>query len=403
LLYDGAAGLLANSDRNSWGLCASFTNTVAYKTYRVLVTRTAGGPSGDGAEYSEVRLFGLLQTPLPGSNVLSSLDVVAAIKQTAPGNPNILAVTNTDFSPTESAVNVKDGNTGTKYYNTAQDGSNPRGINTGFVITPQLGYTVINGFQIATANDMPTRDPLSITIEGSNATNADQAGGNGFNLIWQGPTSLAQDPGRNSWGQRYSFLNTVGYKSYRVLVTALRGSGGGAQYSEVRLFGQTLTKPGAPVGLNATAGDSQVALNWTATFGASGYNIKRGTLSGGPYSLIGSSSGPSYLDTSVTNGATCYYVVTATNVLGESVNSVEVSATPESATPTVLQVVNLAGSQLQFNWSNNAAALKLYSTSNLTPPVIWAPVTNASVLSNNQWTLILPLPSDSQRFYRLQQ
>ena len=404
LLYQGTSGLLANSDRSSWGLCATFTNTVAYKTYRVLVTKTAGGPSGDGAQYSEVRLFGVLQTPLAGTNILSSQDVVAPIKQTVAGNPNTLAVSGTDFSATESAANVKDGNTSTKYYNTGQDGSNPPGIDTGFVITPRLGYTVVNGFQFATANDVPDRDPLAITIEGSNVTNADQAGGNGFSLIWQGPTSFNQDPGRYTWGQLYNFVNTIGFKSYRVLVTALRGSGGGAQYSEVRLFGQTLTRPSPPVGLTATAGNAQVALNWGVTFGASGYNIKRGTVSGGPYTAIASSSGTSYLDASATNGTSWYYVVSATNVLGESTNSDEVSATPQaSIIAATLKIASLSASQFQLSWSNNAPNLQLYSATDLMPPMLWTPATNISVLSNGQWLLTLPLGSDSRRFYQLQQ
>jgi hypothetical protein len=296
---------------------------------------------------------------------------------------------------------VKDGSTSTKYYNTGQDGSNPRGVDTGFVITPQAGYTVINGFQIATANDVPDRDPLAITIEGSNASDAGLVGGNGFNLLYQGPTSFAQDPGRYTWSQLYNFVNTVGYKNYRVLVTAVRGSGGGAQYSEVRLLGQTLTKPQAPVGLTATAGNGQVALNWTITFGASGYNIKRGTTSGGPYSLIATASSPSYLDISAANGTTWFYVVSATNVLGESTNSVEVSASPQFPASPVLQIAGLSASQFQLAWSNNALNLRLFSAPDLSPPAAWTLVTNAPALSNGQWTVALPVGSESRRFYQL--
>lgn len=403
LIYQGTSGLLANSDRSNWGLCATFTNTTAYKTYRVLITRTAGGSGSDGAQYSEARLFGVLQTPLAGSNVLSSLDAIAPLKQTAAGNPNTLAVSGADFSASESAANVKDGSTATKYYNTAQNGSNPRGVDTGFVIMPQLGYTVINGFQIATANDVPDRDPVAITIEGSNAADAGQAGGNGFSLIWQGPTSLAQDPGRYTWGQLYNFVNTTGYRSYRVLVTALRGSGGGAQYSEVRLFGQTLARPNTPTGLNATAGNAQVALDWTEVFGASGYCIRRGMMSGGPYAIIAALAGAGFVDTAATNGAIYYYVVSATNVLGESAISAEVAATPQ--VPVIaarLKIASVSATQLQLVWSNAAMGLQLFSSTDLTPPVTWSPVTNPAILSNGQWMLTLPLGGESRRFYELQ-
>ncbi|MCE5286952.1 MAG: hypothetical protein LLG02_14060 [Pelosinus sp.] len=84
--------------------------------------------------------------------------------------------------------------------------------------------------------------------------------------------------------------------------------------------------------LNAAAGDAQVALSWTAVSGATGYNVKRSTTAGGPYTTIASNTpGTSYIDTSVTNGTTYYYVVTAITANGESGNSNEASATPQAA------------------------------------------------------------------------
>lgn len=86
----------------------------------------------------------------------------------------------------------------------------------------------------------------------------------------------------------------------------------------------------SPTNLTAVAGDSKVTLSWTAVDGATGYNVKRSTTAGGPYTTIASNvTGTSYVDTSVTNGTTYYYVVTALNADGESKNSNEASATPE--------------------------------------------------------------------------
>ncbi|MBU2702913.1 hypothetical protein Ga0466249_004048 [Sporomusaceae bacterium BoRhaA] len=85
-----------------------------------------------------------------------------------------------------------------------------------------------------------------------------------------------------------------------------------------------------PSNLIAIAGDSQVALSWTAVTGATGYNVKRSTTAGGPYTTVGANvSTNSYLDTTVTNGTTYYYVVTAVSADSESCNSNEASATPE--------------------------------------------------------------------------
>ncbi|MBP2632047.1 MAG: hypothetical protein H6Q70_2675 [Firmicutes bacterium] len=106
----------------------------------------------------------------------------------------------------------------------------------------------------------------------------------------------------------------------------------------------------APIDLVATAGDSQVTLSWTAVDGATGYNVKRSTTAGGPYTTIASNvSGTTYVDTSVTNGTTYYYVVTAVNVDGESNNSNEASAKPEGI--ELLRVTMLDSSEREYRVS----------------------------------------------------
>jgi hypothetical protein len=176
-----------------------------------------------------------------GSNVLTPGDMIAPLKQTTKGKPNILAQAG-DFGGIsgndEQVTHAIDGDLGTKYFNKAQNDNGSAGIDTGFVVTPHLGATVVTGIQFATANDVPDRDPLAITIEGSNDADADKAKGNGFTLIYKGSSGLTNDPGRNSWGQVIAFANTQSYKTYRVLITQVRVDGTDAtQYSEVKLVG----------------------------------------------------------------------------------------------------------------------------------------------------------------------
>lgn len=91
----------------------------------------------------------------------------------------------------------------------------------------------------------------------------------------------------------------------------------------------TAGSPLAPTGLNATPGAGQVALAWTASAGATSYNIKRGTASGGPFTTVGTSTTTSFTNnTGLTNGTTYYYVVSAVNSAGESANTASVAATP---------------------------------------------------------------------------
>ena len=86
--------------------------------------------------------------------------------------------------------------------------------------------------------------------------------------------------------------------------------------------------PSAPSGVTATPGNNQVALIWSASTGATGYSIGRASNSAGPYASIGESSSTSFTDTSATNGTAYYYVVSASNAMGSSVNSAAVAATP---------------------------------------------------------------------------
>src|SRR5690348_8525989 len=90
--------------------------------------------------------------------------------------------------------------------------------------------------------------------------------------------------------------------------------------------------PASPTGPSVKAGNAQVSLSWAPISGAVSYNVKRSTTSGGPYTIIATGiTATSYLDTSVTNGTTYYYVVSAVNSCGESGNSNQASATPCSA------------------------------------------------------------------------
>jgi hypothetical protein len=70
-------------------------------------------------------------------------------------------------------------------------------------------------------------------------------------------------------------------------------------------------------GSGASSSPPTVNLNWTpsATVYAS-FNIFRGSVSGGPYAQINSSSSPSFADTSVASGQTYFYVVTEVDSSG---------------------------------------------------------------------------------------
>jgi fibronectin type 3 domain-containing protein len=87
-------------------------------------------------------------------------------------------------------------------------------------------------------------------------------------------------------------------------------------------------------GTGTPATQHTVDLNWNPSSNAVGYNIYRGTTSGGPYTMInGSLDGTTaYTDNTVVSGQTYYYVATAvdtnSNESGYSNQALAVIPTP---------------------------------------------------------------------------
>jgi len=114
--------------------------------------------------------------------------------------------------------------------------------------------------------------------------------------------------------------------------------------------------PLPPAGPTVAAGYGQVFLTWTASAGATNYNIKRSTSSGSE-TTIASTTGTSYTDVTLLDGTTYYYVISALNTGGEGPNSAEVSATPLfSPAPTNLIVVTTNFGLVSLAWAPSAGA-----------------------------------------------
>jgi alpha-L-fucosidase len=253
---------------------------------------------------------------LPASEP-NAMDSVVAIEMNGVPIPAVssLALRSTGGTATastqqagETAANAFDGSTATKWFN-------GNGGTTGW-LQYQFGGTAwaVSQYRIASANDVPGRDPRNWQLQGST---------NGVNWVTLDTRANQTFAARFSFNT-YNLTNILAFPYYRLNITANNGDGAGLQLSELQLFAE----PPGPQGLVASWTNGQVALNWSRLTGATGYLVKRSTNSGSGFAAIAGMGGTNYTDSAVTNGTTYYYVVSATNALGASPNSIEVSATP---------------------------------------------------------------------------
>jgi hypothetical protein len=114
-----------------------------------------------------------------------------------------------------------------------------------------------------------------------------------------------------------------------------------------------VTPPAAPAGLLATAGNAQVALDWSNNVEPDlhHYDVYRSTLPGGPYAKANAAAltASAYTDTGRVNGTIYYYVVRAFDKTGNgSLNSAEISAKP-IAPPIVFEADSMTRSSTNTN------------------------------------------------------
>ncbi len=161
----------------------------------------------------------------------------------------------------------------------------------------------------------------------------------------------------------------------------------------------TTSAPPAPGVLSALATDRQILLLWQGVPFATGYNLKRAPVSGGPYTPVTNGlAAASFTDSGLVNGVTYYYVLTATNDLGESLPSPEVSATPVPSTSTSL-ATSLTGSTLTISWPASYVGWILQTnTANLNPNA-WGDVPGS--VTNRQMAFPVGAPTIPVEYFRL--
>ncbi len=117
------------------------------------------------------------------------------------------------------------------------------------------------------------------------------------------------------------------------------------------VFKRTRTVTVAPTNLAATVSGSQVKLAWSAPYGASTYNVYRGTTAGGESAtpVATGVTTASYTDGGLTGGIKYYYKVAAVDSVGVSPLSNEASAMPVASSGSLTGTLTPISSATTYN------------------------------------------------------
>jgi fibronectin type 3 domain-containing protein len=321
---------------------SAVTNGTTY--YYVVQTITTAGSSANSAQVSA--------TPnAPGVSPAVPMNLTAT-----PGN----AVVTLSWSASAGATayNVKRATTNGGPYaqlaaptaSTYTDSSAINGVTYYYVVSALTAAgESANSAQVSatpSAASGPPAAPASLTATAGNAVVtlawSTSAGATAYNVkratISGGPYTQLAAPTSNG----YTDSAVANGTTYYYVVSAVNSSGESANSAQVSATPSApIVAPATPTNLTATAGNAVVTLAWSASAGATSYNVKRATTSGGPYSQLAAPTANGYTDSAVTNGTTYYYVVSAVNSSGESANSAQVVATPNLPAPTSGTWVNV--------------------------------------------------------------
>ncbi|HMP77721.1 MAG TPA: hypothetical protein PKE12_15605, partial [Kiritimatiellia bacterium] len=301
-------------------------NPLAYR-------RPAGGPpsgvlqySVDGSTYHDISNLSYSVTADSGGYIPAPIDLsaIAALQHVAAGIPVTFRIVNYGAgSATEPWY----------LYDTGNSTSNDFAIRGSVCVTP-TAYGISGGGSYCSSGP-----GVAIGLSNSQLRVSYQLyRDNGGSPIPVG-SSVIGTGGSISFGA-HSVADT-----YTVVATRDAGGCTNAMVGSVTV--SMIVTPDAPTNLSLFVTNNQVDLSWTAPTGTvSGYNVKRSTVSGGPYTtIVTNNASTNFSDTGVFNGNTYYYRVSALNALCESGNSDEETAVmpagcPGGQTPTLSQPGN---------------------------------------------------------------
>ena len=333
---------------------------------------------------------------LPSNHPYKTLPSYTSTPATDPGTPTSLAATADDQSAVltwtapasnggsavaDYLVQYKASSSGT--WLTFADGATST---TGATVTGLTNGTAYD-FQVAAVNAVGTGTATAststtpVTTPGAPTALAGTAGNTQVALTWTAPASTGGSAitdsvvqykvsGAASWSTFADGTSTTtsatvtgltNGTTYVFQVAATNSAGTGTYSSSATAT--TPSAPGAPTALAGTAGNTQVALTWTAPASNGGaaitdYVVQYKASSSGTWLTFadGTSTTTSATVTGLTNGTAYDFQVAATNTAGTSSYSTSTSVTPYTTPGAPTALAGTAGNtQVALTWTAPAS------------------------------------------------
>ena len=325
-------------------------------TFSISFTPTAGSTSSGSVSIVSNAYDSTLSIPLTGAGAS------AGILSANPTSNSFGSVqVGSSASQYQSVTNSGGSNVNISQANVSGSGFSISGLNLPITLTPGQSYTFSTVF--APTSSGTASGSIAIVSDASNSslTIALSGTATASGQLLLSPTTL--DFGSITVGQNKSLTATLGASGSSVTVSSASTSNpefslsgvsfplalaagqsapvsvtftpqsSGTASGSISFSSNALTNPTIETltGAGVTAPQHQVQLSWGASTstGVTGYNVYRGSVSGGPYNKINPALvvGTTYSDSSVQAGKTYFYVTTALNGSGtESAYSNQVQA-----------------------------------------------------------------------------
>jgi hypothetical protein len=164
-------------------------------------------------------------------NTVAGQDSMATTPGDGPGH----------YWPLDSPANLFDGSRTTPYasYGTGNYSyySLRSGVDTGVYVTVPGDPFYLTAFRVVRAHVSVNRDPLTMTVEGSNQSGSALILGSSWTLIYNGSSGLDISPSNDLPGTRQMLYDNVSlFSSYRFIFTSKRSLETCVEITEIEMF-----------------------------------------------------------------------------------------------------------------------------------------------------------------------